>query len=221
LIGESDYLLEGAMSLPGWAERYLGTTRGRIVSLLRRRAATVNELAHELGLTDNAVRAHLAGLERDGLVEQQGVVRSVGKPAYVYGLTPVAESMVPKAYGLVLERLLRVVRGRLGDREVEEMLEEVGRELALERGRLGGDLRARSEAAAVLLGQLGGLAEVEEHPEGCLIRGYSCPLASVAREFPHVCRFAEVLLEEMIGARVEERCERGEVPRCRFLVHSA
>ena len=58
--------------------------------LLRRSGRTVEELANSQGLTDNGVRAHLAVLERDGIVRQRGSVRraSGGKPAYVYGLTP-------------------------------------------------------------------------------------------------------------------------------------
>jgi predicted ArsR family transcriptional regulator len=47
---------------------FFESTRGRIVALLRRTGLTVDELAQELGLTANGVRAHLATLERDGIV---------------------------------------------------------------------------------------------------------------------------------------------------------
>ena len=42
--------------------RFLESTRGQVVLLLRRGARTVEELAQALGLTDNAVRSHLAAL---------------------------------------------------------------------------------------------------------------------------------------------------------------
>src|SRR5574340_12073 len=61
-----------------WYARFMTSTRGRLLSLLRRQAHTVEELAQRLGLSDNAVRAHLATLERDGLVEQRGVRRDGG-----------------------------------------------------------------------------------------------------------------------------------------------
>jgi predicted ArsR family transcriptional regulator len=51
-----------------WIERLLASTRGEIIALLRR---SVGEMAEELKLTDNAIRSHLAALERDGLVEQR------------------------------------------------------------------------------------------------------------------------------------------------------
>ena len=50
--------------------RFFTSTRGKIITLLRRASRTVDELAQALDLTDNAVRAQLAALERDGLVQR-------------------------------------------------------------------------------------------------------------------------------------------------------
>src|SRR5215471_5815189 len=58
--------------------RFFTSTRGKIVTLLRRESQTVEELARALDLTDNAVRAHLMVLERDGLVRQRGSRRGGG-----------------------------------------------------------------------------------------------------------------------------------------------
>src|SRR5215468_2499006 len=80
-----------------WHRRFVESTRGRLVALLRRDVRTVDELAQQLGLTDNAVRAHLAALERDGWVVSRGVRHSgsSGKPATIYELTPDAEVLFP------------------------------------------------------------------------------------------------------------------------------
>ena len=64
-------------------QRLITSTRGQIIMLLRRSSRTVDELAQALELTDNAVRAHLAALERDGVVQLRGLRRGSGKPAYV------------------------------------------------------------------------------------------------------------------------------------------
>ena len=53
------------MARSNWNQRFFSSTRGRILTLLRREKRTVEDLAGELTLTDNAVRAHLATLERD------------------------------------------------------------------------------------------------------------------------------------------------------------
>src|SRR4051812_43352284 len=74
-----------------WWQRQFGkTTRGRVVALLRRGERSVEELAASLGLTDNAVRAQLATLEREGVVRAAGVRRDggVGKPATLYAVAP-------------------------------------------------------------------------------------------------------------------------------------
>ena len=86
-------------------KRFFDSTRGRIVTLLRGTTRTVNELAEELGLTDNAVRAHLLSLERDGLVTQSGIQRGTRKPHFAYELAAEAEHLFPKAYDALLNQL--------------------------------------------------------------------------------------------------------------------
>ena len=204
-------------------QKFLESTRGRIVTLIRRASRTVDDLAQELDLTDNGVRAHLAVLERDGLVRQRGSVRrgGGGKPAYVYELTPQAEGLFPKAYEPVLRRLLDVLSEREGEEKSEALLRAVGGRLVEERDVPADDTRARLEVAAEVLNELGGLAELEEHDGGFVIRGYSCPLAGVAPDHPEVCRMAETLIAELAGVPVRERCDRGERPRCCFEIASA
>jgi predicted ArsR family transcriptional regulator len=195
-----------------------------VVTLLRRAGFTVDELARELGLTNNGVRAHLATLERDGIVRQSGVVRSEsggGKPAYLYELTPEAEDLFPKAYEPILHRLLDVLAEQLESDESEALLRSVGRLMAEERTVPTDGARVRLEAATAVLNELGGLAQLEERDGGFIIRGYSCPLAGVTPNHPEVCRMAETLIAELAGVSVHERCDRGERPRCCFEIASA
>ena len=207
------------MATTRWDEQFFASTRGRIVTLLRRAGGTVDELARALGLTDNGVRAHLATLERDGIVRQRGTVSrggGGGKPAYVYELTPEAEALFPKAYSPVLRELLDVMAERLGPEETEALLRAVGRRIAGERIVPASGLRARLEAAAAVLNELGGFAELEERDGAFVIRGYSCPLTDVVPGHPEVCRLAEALLTEIAGVQVREHCDRGEIPLCCF-----
>jgi predicted ArsR family transcriptional regulator len=200
---------------------FFESTRGRVVTLLRRSGRTVEELARELGLTDNGVRAHLATLERDGIVRQRGSVRrggGVGKPAFVYELTPDAEELFPKAYEPVLLRTLDAISERLGPEGLEALLRGVGRSLAEGKGVPSDDTRRRLETAVETLNELGGLAELEERNGGFVIRGYSCPLAAVTPNHPEVCRMVETLISELAGVPIQERCDRGARPRCCFEV---
>jgi predicted ArsR family transcriptional regulator len=205
------------MLLSRWSQKFYASTRGRIVTLLRRASLTVDQLAGALGLTDNAVRAHLATLERDGLVEQRVAKRGgVGKPAFTYQVTPEAESLFSRAYIPVLAKLLDVLSERLSPEELDALMRSVGERLAADRGARSGGARERVEAAATLLNELGGVAEVEERNGTLSIRGFSCPLGAAVHRHPEVCRAVEALLSDVIGEPVRERCDRGARARCCF-----
>jgi DNA-binding transcriptional ArsR family regulator len=83
------------MPQTNWNRQFFAGTRGRIITLLRRSSRTVDELAQALGLTHTAVRAHLAALERDGMVQQRSERRGSRKPSSVYDLAPAAEYLFP------------------------------------------------------------------------------------------------------------------------------
>ncbi len=89
----------------------LSSGRYRVLSLLRGRECTVNELAGELDLTDNAIRAHLNALQRRGLVRAAGARSGNRKPHVTYVLTEEADRVFPKRYDKVLSALLSVLAG--------------------------------------------------------------------------------------------------------------
>jgi len=201
-------------------KRFFGTTRGRLVTLLRGSTKTVNELAEELELTDNAVRAHLLSLERDGLIRQSGIQRGTRKPHFAYRLTDEAEHLFPKAYDALLNQLIAVLKGRLTPLALEEVLREVGRSLAVPQaaGEKNRDMESRLGSALAALEAIGGAARIEKDNKKLFICSESCPLATAVTEHPEVCRLAETLLSEIIGLEVREQCDREGSPRCRFEV---
>ena len=199
-------------------ERFFDSTRGRVVGLLRGKSGTVTELAEALGLTDNAVRAHLLSLERDGLVRQSGVQRGSRKPHYAYELTGEAERLFPKAYDALLNQLITTLKGRLPPDTIEDVLREVGRSLAGKHAADGnsGDPEERVRNALGVLKALGGTPGVEREGGRLIISSGGCPLAAAVAEHPEVCELAEALVAEIVGLPVQESCHRGESPRCRF-----
>jgi predicted ArsR family transcriptional regulator len=206
------------MTASRWDQRFFETTRGQIVLLLRGASQTVEELAQALGLTDNAVRAHLATLERDALIERVGARRGAGKPSFLYALTASGERLFPKAYEPVLRNLLDTLIERQRPDQVEELLRAAGRRLALRSVGALGDLRARTSAATAALNDLGGLAELEETPDAYWIQGQRCPLASLIPDHPQLCQFTEALINELVGSPAREHCDQSATPRCRFTI---
>jgi len=201
-------------------KRFFDSTRGRLVTLLRGSTKTVNELAEELELTDNAVRAHLLSLERDGLIKQSGIQRGTRKPHFAYQLTEEAEQLFPKAYDALLNQLIAVLKGRLTPLALEEVLREVGRRLAGAQvaDQKNGDMESRVGRSLAALEAIGGAARVEKDNDKLVICSGSCPLATAVSEHPEVCRLAETLLSAIIGVEVREHCDREGFPRCRFEV---
>jgi predicted ArsR family transcriptional regulator len=198
-------------------KRFFDSSRGRIVTSLRGSAKTVNELAAELALTDNAVRAHLLSLERDGLIKQQGVQRGTRKPHFTYELTSEADSLFPKAYDALLNQLITALKGRLTPAALDQVLREVGRSLAANANSdRKDDLETRVGNALTALEAIGGAARSEKEGDKLVIRSGSCPLATAVAQHPEVCRLTEALLSEIIGQTVRERCDRTGPPRCAF-----
>lgn len=200
-------------------DRFFESTRGRVLDLLRHGVATVEALAAELGLTDNAVRVHLAALERDGLVRETGVQRGgVGKPATVYGIAPDAEPAFSHAYIPLLQSLLAALADDLPRDRLERVMRDVGRRMAASLPQPHGNVRQRVALAAGLLEELGGVAVVTEENGTLRITGRGCPLSAVVCGRPEVCLAVKTLLAELTDADVSEGCEHGEDPRCGFRI---
>jgi predicted ArsR family transcriptional regulator len=204
--------------MTNWVERLTGETRAKLLDLLRRSRQTITALADALHLTDNAVRTHIAALERDGIVEQVGTQRDTGgKPARVYALTPGGEELFPKAYALVLGELVEEIARVDGWERAAALLRAVGRRAASGVA-APPDREGRIAVAAAALRSLGGDVEVQRTERGYTLQGYGCPLSAVTAKHPQVCALAQALVEEITGQPVTECCERNARPRCRFRI---
>ena len=196
------------------------SSREKILQLLRRAQHSVNDLSRALGLTDNAVRASLARLERDGFVRQAGSRASVRKPESVYDITPEAERLFAKAYAPALATVLSVMEEGLDEKKLDLQLREAGRRLAAPHlpslARL--NPKQRVHKTLQILENLGGLAELGDRDGQLYVRGFGCPFSQVVKEHPKLCLVAQVLVGELLGREVREQCERGDRPKCSFLV---
>lgn len=206
-----------------WETSVGGGARGRIIGLLRRGERSVEELAAELGVTDNAVRAQLQVLEREGLVHQSRVrhTGSVGKPATMYAVPQRAEAYLSAAHAPLLAALLAALESRLNERELEALFRDVGRRLAEGVDGTGissrpRELEAKVNAAAAVLTALGAEIDVERTTTGYLLRGHACPLSDAVRVQPRVCRAIEELVAGVTGAKVVECCDRSGTSKCCF-----
>lgn len=203
-----------------WHRRFFASTRGRVLRLLCEAKRTVMELAHMLHLTDNAVRAHLAALERDGLVRQSGLRPGTRKPNFAYELTSAGHQFFPKFHGALLLEFLDVVHDELSQQKLENLIRKMA--LRLVQKHLPGIEKLPPEQRVVrILDALklsGLLAGVEESGGDVLVRGCSCPLSEVVVSHPELCRIAAEAIGRLLGREVLDRCERNGSPRCCFQI---
>ena len=205
-----------------WAQRFFESTRGKVVLLLRQNRQTVDDLAQQLDLTDNAVRSHLAALERDGLVRQDGLKRGPNKPSFVHDLTPEAEELFPKAYQQVLDQVLTVLNVELGGDAAAALMQRIGEGLSPEPLSPGMERSERLQRAVDFIGELGGVARIETGEDGQTeVVGLSCPLSGVATNHPGICDLAATMLGTYTGLPFCANCDRHDRPACRFIVGSA
>jgi predicted ArsR family transcriptional regulator len=196
------------------------SSRGEILRLLRRAPHSVNELAKALGVTDNAVRASLARLERSGLVRQSGRRPGFRKPESMYDITPDAERLFAKAYAPVLQTLLAVLEADSGEKELMVRLREVGQRLAAPYLHLmkGLSLEQRMKKTLQILEDFGGLAKLEQSDSQVFVIGFGCPFSEVVTEHPRLCVVVQALVAELSGRAAKEQCDRSDRPRCCFVI---
>jgi predicted ArsR family transcriptional regulator len=199
-----------------------GGSRGRIVAVLQRGALTADELAAELGVTAAAIRAHIASMERDGIVQRAGQRSRTTRPSQTFALTPDVEQLLSGAYVPFLIELVRQSAARARREQLRELMRNTGRGLAAAFPRStvsNASLAARVHEVSVLLNeQLGSTMKVEKANNHYVMRGCGCPLAALTGNHPTVCLAMETLIATLLQARVQECCDRAPRPHCCFQI---
>lgn len=205
------------------ADRFFQTTRGKIVSELRRRgSASATDLARTFGLSANAVRQQLVVLERDGLVAETPVRRGPTKPTYEFSLTADADKLFPQAYDKMLTAVLREMREQFGSDGVERVFDGLARR-AVERARFSvtaTEPEAKVAQLTEMLRKSGVVAEYSLIDGGFALHEHSCPYSNTAKEHPEVCQVIHSVIDETLGGdhvQTESLAHGGK--ECRFELH--
>ena len=182
-------------------------TRKIIVDFLKRHGkASLDQLAHEIGVVPMTVRAHLAILERDGLVSYEEERGRVGRPRFVYSLTQQAQDQFPKNYDTLCNRILdalavspeKVTRPDLAERVAEIWAEE--RVECMQ----GKTLEEKVRTMTAIRSEEGAMASFVKTSDGFLIDQCHCPASCVAKRHPDIiCAAEKSYIQRMLGVPVE------------------
>lgn len=182
--------------------------RGEVLIALKREVLlTARELAHRLGLSDNAVRHHLRELEAEGLIGYRRERRGVGAPTYAWHLTPGGEALFPQAYREALTHMLEAVEASAGRGAVVSALESYYHELGsrLEPNLAGAAPEERMRQVAAARTADGYMAEGQASFCCGVLTEHHCAIRAVAERYPEVCEAEARFVKRLLGGRVERR----------------
>lgn len=194
----------------------LGRAKEDVLERLRQGPQTIAEVARALGVTRNAVRAHVHDLVARGLVQDAGPRPSARRPSRTYSRTPAADALSGRAYVPLADQLLSAAEAAVPLAERQHLLRAAGRGLA--GASIGGPLGRRVRVAAGRLEELGAVAKIHRRTGGSfLIEGASCPLTALVRAHPEVCLAVEAFVSQLTRTAAREVCDRTtDFPRCRI-----
>lgn len=205
-------------SAPGAMPAGDASTREAVLSsLLRHGELTAAELAKLLGVSVQAMRRHLRGLEVDGLVQASTTTRGPGRPSNRWQLTAKARARFPDGSEDFALGLLQSMAHALPAHTIEQLLtQQAHQKAAAYRAHIGpGPLQQRLQQLVELRRQEGFVAECSPDPEGqgWLMREFHCSVIRIAEQFPCVCDQELRLIRETFPDcqvdRVQWRLEKG------------
>lgn len=167
--------------------------------------ATVSEIAGAVGVKSVTVRHHLTSLQADGLISADEERRTVGRPVYIFRLTPKAEQLFPQSFHILVDGLLKQLKQNLEPEMVDMLINAMA-------GALAGDLRqeldglpddkARRASMIQWLDDKGLTAIWQESSDGLQLVKYRCPYYAVGDHHPELCQIDEELVRIALDAEV-------------------
>lgn len=205
------------------ALEHFGHTQQQLLRFLLRQGAGVgvDAMAVALGVSRNAVRQHLAALERDGFVARGDTKPTGRRPEQLYGLTARGREVFPRRYDAFADLMIEEVAASAGPAALAKLMARMGEKAAGETALSAGTpLPEKARRLATVMLEAG----YEAHPgaddgggDEAEVVAHNCVFHHLAARFPDVCEFDLAFMRATTGATVEhtECMVRGGTV-CRF-----
>ena len=197
-----------------------GSTQRRLLQhlLVNPGGASVEDLVAALAITPNAVRQHIAALERDGFVRRGGERPTRRRPQTLYQLSDAGREVFPRHYSAMADQLIEQTRSALGSegllRLMTTMGTETGRKLAGPSTEAPGPGAAAVSLAAAMT-EAG--YEAQANPAEGEVTAYNCVFHRLASRFPEVCEYDLAFIRAVTGRSVDHtECMVRGGEACRF-----
>ncbi|CAN5358309.1 transcriptional regulator [soil metagenome] len=198
------------------------TQEAVLMYIKRMGEVTVADLCKELSITSMAVRRHIAGLQKDALVESRIVRQSRGRPTYHYKLTEKAEGLFPTGFQNLAVDLLDVVFEQSGHKGVMDLLSRRNEKMAerFQERVANKDIKGRVAEVAKIFSENGYMTEWESLPDGnFIIFQRHCAVHDLALKYRQLCVLEPQLMENLLGVKVtRQQYILKNDPVCGYLV---
>jgi predicted ArsR family transcriptional regulator len=183
--------------------------RAEVLRIVQRLgSASIKDLEAAMGVTTTAVREQIAHLLHEGFIQATRVRGEVGRPYYVYSLTPKAQELFPKDYAALAQMLLEETLALHGPEGLRMLLNGVSRRMAgkLVNGAAGKELSQKLLGLVAALGETGmevSMVQVDDKSETFVLKTHACPYFEVAKSHRQICDMESEMLSELLGGDVD------------------
>lgn len=193
-----------------------GATQRRLMEALLQapEGVSVDGLTKILSITANAVRQHLASLEKERFVARTGEVRATGRPQHLFSLTERGREAFPRQYRQLAEGLIQEVGSSIGEEALRTVMQRMGKATGAQLQK-GGKAATIAQTAAAM--KLQGYEAAVDPGNANQIVAHNCVFHRLAEKFPSVCDYDLALMSSATGKKVEHlECMVRGGHTCRF-----
>ncbi len=180
-----------------------GMTRQEILNSIKMNGTmTAEELSRIVGISQVAVRQHLASLEAEGMILVTVERRGLGRPSHRYLLTARGDESFPRRYAEVLNDMLDELRAWQGQEAVDELLRRRHeRGMVILQSRVHDrPLESRLNELARRENEQGNMAEFCSEERGYRFTKRNCSVCAVALSHPGICCASEAgMISKLLG----------------------
>lgn len=171
---------------------------------------TIDQFSKLLDISKSAIHQHMTILERDGYVRKFSSMQTGGRPGATFVLTEKGIHIFPKHYSLFAEMLIKLIKYKLGSKELIEYLQELGVSISETKKEAlkNKPLNEQIEMTVTIMQELGYEAQITKAEPGQtpMIDAYNCVFHDLANNNEEVCELDLSLLSSLLDRKIEHVC---------------
>ncbi|MEF8873386.1 MAG: ArsR family transcriptional regulator [Candidatus Thermoplasmatota archaeon] len=178
-------------------------TRTEILDELLGRDLTALDIADILDINESAVRRHLNRLEKNGLIESYFEKASKGRPKKYFSITEEGEKLFPKESDLILNILIKALKERMDEKELDEISDLVAEELKEYFPEVGEeeDIEKRVEKFVEGSKELGFYSSYGKEEDHYTMKHKNCVFGDLpAEQASWICRIHRKAVSDILGS---------------------